>query len=78
MVKASKIIQFLNLRADAGLPLRTHYVRINTGGGWEPSRILNSGTKVNTFNGTTYRSPGRILFSNPAINQQMKPPSSSW
>jgi hypothetical protein len=40
------------MRADAGLPLRTHYVRQGFGG-YAPSRILNNG--VSTFYGTNYR-----------------------
>ena len=50
------------LRAEHGLPLRTHYVRTTTGGVWESSRILNAGTRVSTYYGTTYRSTPRILL----------------
>ncbi|MDR1091598.1 MAG: type III secretion system effector protein, partial [Prevotella sp.] len=54
------------MRADAGLPLRTHYLSVNQGGkligGWGPSRILNAGTRTSTFYGTTYRSLPRILI----------------
>ncbi len=49
------------MRADAGLSLRTHYVKQGSGG-WDDSRILNVGTRVNKFNGTTYRSTPRILI----------------
>src|SRR5690554_1155978 len=48
------------MRADESLPLRSHYVRQGAGG-WEDSRILISGTRVNKFNGTTYRSTQRLL-----------------
>lgn len=48
------------MRADESLPLRSHYVRQGAGG-WEDSRILISGTRVNKFNGTTYRSTPRLL-----------------
>jgi hypothetical protein len=49
------------MRADRGLPLRTHYVRQGLGG-WESSRILNKGTCTSTFYGTTYRTTPRILI----------------
>jgi hypothetical protein len=41
------------MRADAGMLLRTHYVRQGFGG-WEQSRILEPGG-VSTFYGTNYR-----------------------
>jgi hypothetical protein len=54
------------MRADRGLPLRTHYVSVSQNGipigGWEPSRILRSGTRTSTFYGTTYRSTPKILI----------------
>lgn len=49
------------MRADAGLPLRTHYASQGKGG-WEPSRILNKGSRTSTFYGTTYRSTPRMLI----------------
>lgn len=49
------------MRADAGLPLRTHYARQGSGG-WAPSMILNKGTRTSKFYGTTYRTTPRILI----------------
>jgi RHS repeat-associated protein len=47
------------IRADSRMPLRTHYVGLTSGGGWENSRILNttrnsSGFGVNYLNGRVY------------------------
>ena len=47
------------MRADAGLPLRTHYATQGNAG-WEPSRILNPNSRVSTFYGTAYRTLPRL------------------
>jgi len=49
------------MRADAYLPLRTHYASQGSAG-WEPSRIITAGTRVSTYYGTTYRLTPRILL----------------
>lgn len=54
------------MRADkGGVPLRTHYASQGTTGGYEPSRVLNAGSRVSTYYGITYRSTPRLVSPPP-------------